>query len=460
MEWMKKMPIKVKMISLGCPKNQVDSEVMMAKLRDGGCELTPHAGYADVVVINTCGFIEDAKKESIENICEMAQLKKEGTIKGIVVTGCLAQRYFDEIRKEFPEVDSVVQVGCAGDILRAVQSAGAGEKLALSAEPEQFALGGRRVLSTLPFYAYLKIADGCDNHCSYCVIPSLRGRYRSRPMDELVEEARGLAQRGVKELVLVAQDVTCYGRDLGGLMLPELLRRLCRIDGLRWIRMLYCYPDFITDELIDTIASEEKLVKYIDMPIQHVSDRILRAMNRRMRKPELTALIEKIRRRIPGVTLRTTLIVGFPGETDDDFAQLVQFVRDTKFERLGAFAYSREEGTPAAEMSGQLEEDEKNRRQDIVMTEQQTVCEALNAARQGQTAEVLTEGYDRYAGCYFGRSADYAPDIDGKIFFTSVKKRRPGEFVTVRFTDTMDFDLLGEALDISPAAAQGEDGKR
>lgn len=454
MEWMKKMPIKVKMISLGCPKNEVDSEVMMAKLRDAGCELTPHAGYADVVVINTCGFIEDAKKESIENICEMAQLKKEGTIRGIVVTGCLAQRYFDEIRGEFPEVDAVLQVGCTGDIVRAVRSAGTGGKLALSAEPEQFALGGRRVLSTLPFYAYLKIADGCDNRCSYCVIPALRGRYRSRPMDELVEEARTLAARGVKELVLVAQDVTCYGRDLGGLMLPELLRRLCRVDGLQWIRMLYCYPDFITDELIDTIASEKKLVKYIDMPIQHVSDHILSAMNRRMRKPELLSLIAKLRRRIPGVTLRTTVIVGFPGETQTDFAELVQFVRDVRFERLGAFAYSREEGTPAARMPGQLEEEEKSRRQDILMTEQQTVCDALNAARQGQTALVLTEGYDRYAGCYFGRSADYAPDIDGKIFFTSVKKRRSGEFVPVRFTDMLDYDLLGEAMDIPPAGRE------
>ena len=449
------MPIKVKMMSLGCPKNQVDAEVMMAKLRDGGCRLSPHAGESDVVVINTCGFIEDAKKESIENICEMAQLKKEGTIKGIVVTGCLAQRYFKEIREQFPEVDCVLQVGCTGDIVKAVQNAAAGKRLSLAAAPEELALGGHRVLSTLPFYAYLKIAEGCNNHCSYCVIPSLRGRYRSRPLEELVREAEKLARQGVRELVLVAQDTTLYGQDLGGRMLPELLHRLCRIEGLRWIRMLYCYPDYITDELIDAIAGEEKVVKYIDMPIQHVSSRIVHAMNRHMEKPELLALIAKLRERIPGVTLRTTLIAGFPGETQEDFEELVQFVKDVRFERLGVFAYSREEGTPAAEMDGQLDEEEKARRQDIIMTEQQTICERNNDARQGSVVEVLTEGFDRYAGCYFGRSADYAPDIDGKIFFTSLKKCRPGDFVKVRFTDTLDYDLLGEAVDIGRETHNG-----
>lgn len=442
---MKKMPIKVGMISLGCPKNQVDAEVMLAKLQSEGMLLTSHVDEADVVVINTCGFIEDAKKESIENILEMGKLKKEGTIKGIVVTGCLSQRYFKEMREEFPEVDCLLQVGCGGDIARAVRSAAGGKSLDLAGKPEDLAFGDDRVITTLPFYSYLKIAEGCDNRCSYCVIPSLRGRYRSRPLEELVAEAELLAKRGVKELVLVAQDTTRYGIDLcGRQMLPELLRRLCAIDGLRWIRFLYGYPDTINDELIETIASEPKIVKYIDMPIQHVNERVVKAMNRHMSREALTALIAKLREKIPGLTLRTTLIVGFPGETQAEFEELVNFVREIRFERLGAFAYSREEGTPAAEMEGQIDEEEKQRRQEAVMDEQLTVTEAYNQAKMGTVLEVLNEGYDRYAGCYFGRSAADAPDIDGKIFFKSKKKLRPGEFVNVKIDDTLDYDLLGE----------------
>lgn len=442
---MENKPIRVGMISLGCPKNQVDAEEMLAKLANGGFSLTPHVDEADVVVINTCGFIEDAKKESIENILEMAQLKKEGTIRGIVVTGCLSERYFKEMRQEFPEVNCILQVGRAGDIADAVRAANGGQTLDLSGRPESLANGGARVLTTLPFYSYLKIAEGCDNYCTYCVIPRLRGRYRSRPLEELVREAEQLAGQGVRELTLVAQDTTRYGIDLydGRQMLPELLRRLCRIDGLHWIRVLYCYPEAITDELIDTIASEKKVVSYLDMPIQHVSPRVVHAMNRRMSREQISALVEKLRARIPGVTLRTTLIVGFPGETEEEFSELTAFVRETRFERLGAFAYSQEEGTPAAELPGQIDEEVKKRRQDCIMDEQMRVTDEENEHRLGRTVEVLVEGYDRYAECYFGRSAAEAPEIDGKLFIRSEKKLRPGTFVTVCIDDVCGEDLLG-----------------
>ncbi len=441
------MPIKVGMISLGCPKNQVDAERMLAQLRGEGCELTPHADEADVVVVNTCGFIEDAKKESIENILEMAQLKKEGKIKGLVVSGCLAERYYKEMSEEFPEVNCVLSVGRAGEIARAVRAAAGGKTLSLCGAPEDLALTGPRVLTTQPFTAYLKIAEGCDNRCSYCVIPSLRGRYRSRPMEEILSEAEELAARGVKELVVVAQDTTRYGQDLTGrLQLPELLRALCRIGGLRWIRVLYCYPDRVTDELIDVFASEEKLVKYIDLPIQHCNARVVRAMNRRFSRAELVPLIAKLRARIPGLTLRTTLIVGFPGETEEEFGELLGFVRETRFERLGAFAYSQEDGTPAAELPGQIDEEVKKRRQELVMEAQDRIAQEENERKLGKLVEVLCEGYDRYAECFFGRSAADAPDIDGKVFFTAEKRPKAGGFVQVKITDVCDYDLTGERV--------------
>ncbi|MFT9055472.1 MAG: 30S ribosomal protein S12 methylthiotransferase RimO [Ethanoligenens sp.] len=442
---MENTPIKVGMISLGCPKNQVDAEEMLAKLVGDGFTLTPHMDTADVVIINTCGFIEDAKKESIENILEMGQLKKEGTIRGIVVTGCLSERYFKEMRQEFPEVNCILQVGRAGDIADAVRAANSGGTLDLSGRPESLANGGARILTTLPFYSYLKIAEGCDNHCTYCIIPRLRGKYRSRPLEELVREAEQLAAQGVRELTLVAQDTTRYGMDLyaGRKMLPELLHRLCRIDGLHWVRVLYCYPEAITDELIDTIASEEKVVPYIDMPIQHVSPRVVRAMNRRMSKEEILTLVGKLRARIPDVTLRTTLIVGFPGETEEEFSELAAFVKETRFDRLGAFAYSQEDGTPAANMPNQIDEDVKQQRQERIVEEQMLVADQENEHRLGDTVEVLVEGYDRYAECHFGRSAAEAPEIDGKIFIRSKKKCRPGEFVSVHIDEVCGDDLLG-----------------
>lgn len=439
------MPIKVGMISLGCPKNQVDAEVMLARLRDAGCELTPHADNADVVIVNTCGFIEDAKKESIENILEMAQLKKEGKIKGLVVSGCLAERYYKEMQQEFPEVNCILSVGSAGGILEAVKAACAGKSLNLENKPEELKISGERVITTLPFFSYIKISEGCDNCCTYCIIPKLRGRYRSRPMEEIIEEAKRLADGGVKELVVVAQDTTRYGQDLyGKLMLPELLTKLCAIEKLRWVRILYCYPDRVTDELIDVIAKEEKIVKYIDLPIQHVNARVVHDMNRRDDKKQLTELIEKLRARIPNLTLRTTMIVGFPGETEEEFGELSDFVKEMRFERLGVFTYSQEEGTPAAEMSNQVDEDIKKRRQEIIMDEQSRIAQELNEAKIGETVEVLCEGFDRYAECFFGRSSADAPDIDGKVFFTAKKKPRAGTFVKVKITDVCDYDLTGE----------------
>jgi ribosomal protein S12 methylthiotransferase len=441
------MPIKVGMISLGCPKNQVDAEIMLARLASEDCELTADAGNSDVVIINTCGFIEDAKKESIENILEMAQLKKEGTIKGIVVSGCLAQRYYKEMQTEFPEINCILSVGSAGSIVAAVKAAYSGQSLNLESAPEELAITGDRVITTLPFYSYIKIAEGCDNHCTYCIIPTLRGRFRSRPIEEIIKEANLLAQGGVKELVVVAQDSTRYGQDIyGSLMLPELLKQLCKIELLKWIRVLYCYPDRVTDELIDVIASEEKIVKYLDLPIQHVNARVVKAMHRRDTKESLTALIGKLRDRIPSLCLRTTLIVGFPGETEDEFGELADFVKEIRFDRLGVFAYSREEGTPAADIANQVEEEVKLRRQEIIMDEQSRIADESNQKMIGKTIEVLCEGYDRLAECYFGRSYADAPDIDGKVFFTATKKPRTGSFVNVKITEVFDYDLTGELV--------------
>ena len=440
------MSLKVGMISLGCPKNQVDAEVMLGSLRQAGFELTPHAGEADVVVVNTCGFIESAKQESIENILEMAQLKKEGSIRGLVVTGCLAQRYFKEMRAEFPEVNGIVQLGREGDLAQAVREAAAGRAADLAGLPAAMPENGSRVLTTLPFYSYLKIADGCDNHCSYCVIPRLRGPYRSRTMESLVEEAAGLAARGVRELTLVAQDTARYGTDLydGKKMLPELLRRLCLLDGLHWVRLLYCYPDAITGELMDVMASEGKIVPYLDMPVQHVSPRIVREMNRHMSAEEVQALVKKLRARIPNLVLRTTLITGFPGESEREFEELAAFVKETRFERLGVFAYSQEEGTPAAAMPGQIDEETKTRRKEIIEEEQMRIADEWTQSRVGQVEEVLIEGFDRYADCYFGRSAAEAPEIDNKIFIRSEKKLQPGVFLPVRFADVLGDDLMAE----------------
>lgn len=434
---------KIGLVSLGCSKNQVDAERMIAALRADGFELCSDTGLCDVVIINTCGFIEDAKKESIENILEFAALKEEGRVKVIAVTGCLAERYKEQLQEEFPEADVVLGIGKNGDISDAVSRALKGERIVRFGD-KNVSLEGDRVLANLPFYAYLKVADGCDNRCSYCAIPLIRGGFRSRKIEDILSEAKLLASRGVTELNLVAQDTTRYGMDLyGRLMLPALLTALCEIGGIRWIRVLYCYPDNITDELLAVMAAQDKIVKYIDVPVQHASARVLRDMNRRGDVESLTALMEKIRDKIPGVTLRTTLIAGFPGETDQEFEELCDFVSRVRFERLGCFAYSQEEDTKAADFSEQLDEDVKLRRTEIIMEIQADIQAEISEAKIGTEIEVLCEGYDRVAESWYGRGAADAPDIDTKVFFTTTAKVSPGDYVAVRVEEALDCDLVG-----------------
>jgi len=443
------MSIRVGMVSLGCTKNQVDAERMLYSIREAGYQLVSDAALADIAVINTCGFIESAKQEAIDTILEFATLKKEGRIKKIVITGCLAERYREEVAELIPEADAVVGIGCNSDIVSILEKIMADERIQAFGDKENLALTGDRVQTTLSFSSYLKIAEGCDNRCSYCAIPYIRGRFRSVPMDELIEEAKRLVSNGVRELNVIAQDTTRYGTDLyGKLMLPELLTELCKIEQLKWIRVLYCYPERITDELLDVMAREKKIVKYMDLPIQHCDGEILKRMNRPGDEKSLRKLIEKIRAKVPGITLRTTLITGFPGETEEQFGKLAEFVRDMKFDRLGCFAYSAEEKTPAADMDGQLDEDVKQRRAEVIMEQQMIIAVKKNKEFVGSTLEIVIEGFDRYGECYFGRSASDAPEIDGKIFFTSPDKRQiPGKFVKVRITDMLDYDLIGEIAD-------------
>lgn len=402
------MAIKVGMVSLGCAKNQVDGEMLMANLKNAGFELCDDAALADVAIVNTCGFIDSAKQESIDEILELATLKKEGRIKKIVVTGCLAERYREEIHKELPEVDGVFGIGANADIAACIESA-MNDFTESFPEKSKMPLCGERELSTPSYFAYIKIAEGCDNKCTYCAIPMIRGGYRSRTMESIEEEARGLVENGAKELILIAQDTTRYGIDLyGEYSLAKLMRRLCKIDGLKWLRVLYCYPDALTDELLETMTEEEK-----------------------------------IREKIPGVTLRTTLITGFPGETEEEFTELAEFVKDIEFERLGCFAYSQEEGTPAALMPDQIDDEVKNHRAEIIMESQMNIMDRLGEKQVGRDITVLTEGFDRYAECWFGRSAMDAPDIDGKVFFSAETKPYYGEMVTVHVDEAIDGDLFG-----------------
>ena len=443
------MAYTVGMVSLGCAKNQVDGEVLMASLKNAGFLTVDDAALADIAIVNTCGFIESAKRESIEEILELAALKKEGKIKKLVITGCLSERYQKEMHQELPEADAVLGIGANGDIAPLLTKM-MEENTYVESFPDKarMPLCGDRELTTPSYFAYVKIAEGCDNRCSYCAIPLIRGGYRSRTMESIEEECKSLVANGAKELVLIAQDTSRYGIDLyGEYSLAKLMRRLCRIDGLRWLRVLYCYPDSITDELLDTMAQEEKIVKYIDLPLQHASGPILKAMNRRGDRQSLTALMNKIRERVPGVVLRTTLITGFPGETEEDFTELAEFVKDVKFQRLGCFAYSQEEGTPAAELPGQLDEEVKAHRAELIMDRQMEIMERQGMELIGKTLEVLVEGYDRYAECWFGRSWRDAPDVDGKIFFTTGGKRpRLGSFVQVMVEDCMDCDLTGRLV--------------
>lgn len=436
----------VGMISLGCEKNRVDAEMMMARLQKAGYELVDDASCADVAIVNTCGFIEAAKKESIGEILELGKQKAAGQIKAIVVTGCMAERYQQEIRKELPEADAVCGIGADADIVEVVDRTLRGEHPELFPEKTLLPLCGERVHSTPLYSSYIKIAEGCDNRCSYCAIPLIRGPYRSRPMESILEEAKALAESGTKELIVIAQDTTRYGRDLyKKWMLPELLHKLGTVDGVEWIRLLYCYPDFMTEELMDTIAQEPKIVKYVDLPLQHCSGPVLRAMRRFGDRETLTALIGKMRERIPGLVLRTTVIAGFPGETEEDFAELCDFIKEIRFERLGCFAYSQEEDTPAAEMENQIEEDEKRRRAGRVMETQMGIMQDWGEAQVGRVFDVLTEGFDEETQCWFGRSYADAPEIDGRVYFTAADAPVPGQFVRVRITACMDCDLMGEA---------------
>ena len=438
---------KVGIVSLGCAKNQVDAEMLLYTLRQNGFELVNDPADADAVIVNTCGFIESAKQESINEIIELGELKREGKIKAIIVTGCLAERYQSDIAKQLYEVDAAIGIGANKRIAEVVREALSGKKVEEFPDKLLLPLEGGRVQST-PFYtAYLKIAEGCDNRCTYCAIPMIRGGFRSRPIEALIDEAKGLAARGVRELNVIAQDTTRYGTDLyGEPSLDRLLRELCKIDGLHWIRVLYCYPDSITDGLIDVIAQEEKIVKYIDLPLQHCNGEILKRMNRRGDRASLTALLNKLRSRIPGIVLRTTFITGFPGETEEQFEELAEFADEIRFERLGCFAYSQEEDTPAASMPDQVDDDVKNRRAELIMDKQQRIMEEYGEAMIGAELEVLVEGFDRLSGCWFGRSRADAPEVDGCVFFTGENRPTIGEFVTVTVDDILGCDLMGTVV--------------
>ena len=442
------MSYSVGLVNLGCAKNQVDGEIMLAALRRAGFRVRDEAALADAAIVNTCGFITSAKQEAIDEILELARLKKEGKLKALIVTGCLAERYREEVRREIPEVDAVAGIGANGDIVSVVQKALEGAQQELFPEKTLLPLCGERMLLTPSWSVYLKIAEGCDNRCSYCAIPMIRGRYRSRTMENIAEEAERLAAGGAKELIVIAQDTTRYGVDLYGKhMLPELLRRLCAVKGIEWVRVLYAYPEGITEELLDTFAHEEKLVKYIDLPLQHCNETILRSMRRGGTHESITALIRRMREAVPGLVVRSTLIAGYPGETPEQFDELCAFVREMRFERLGCFAYSQEEGTAAAALPGQIDEEEKQRRAEAVMEIQMNIMQEQGEAMTGRTLRVLAEGFDRYAECWFGRSYMDSPDVDGKIYFQQKGRRPvPGRFMDVRITDCIDGDLTGETV--------------
>ena len=436
--------MKVAFISLGCAKNLVNTEQMMALTRDAGYELVSDPEGADVAVLNTCGFIDSAKSEAIQNILELAALKDAGKLGKLLVAGCLSQRYQDELEQEMPEVDGVLGTGSYTDIVSALEEVTAGGHPRRFGDIDHTEEDGARVVSTPPYTAYLKIAEGCDNRCSYCIIPYLRGRYRSRSMESLLAEAKALADRGVQELIVIAQDITRYGTDLyGRRRLGDLLTELCKLP-FHWIRLHYLYPDEVDDDLIDVIAREHKILKYIDIPLQHINDGILKAMNRRSTKAEIIALLHKLRQRLPGLVLRTSLICGLPGEGEAEFEELCEFLQDAGIERAGIFQFSPEEGTPAAVMEHQVEPEVAARRVELLVELQSRVMDAYNESRLGETLEVLCEGFDPEMGCYAGRSYADSPDVDGRVFFTAAGLVPAGTFVNVRITGTSDGDLTGE----------------
>lgn len=436
---------KIGMVSLGCPKNVVDAEIMLKKLQTAGYEITSDESQAEVIIVNTCGFIEDAKAEAIENILDVARYKQEGNLKALIVTGCLAERYQDEILEQMPEVDVVVGLAGNNNIVDIVADATNGKKGGYYGKKEDLCFSGERLLTTPKYTAYVKIAEGCDNCCTYCAIPKIRGRFRSRTIEDILTEIILLAKSGVKEVILVAQDTTRYGEDIYGTSkLPELLKEVCKIDGIHWVRTLYTYPERITDELLEVMKNEDKVLNYLDIPIQHVNGDILKRMNRKGDRQSLEALINKIRSVLPDVTLRTTLITGFPGETQEQFSQVCEFVKDMRFDRLGCFAYSEEEGTMAAQFEDQIDMQVRVDRSEAVMNDQFTITISKNSEKIGTLQEVLVEGYDDYIKCYFGRSKSDAPDIDGKVFFIAQAAQEIGTFVNVRINDVLEYDLLGQ----------------
>ncbi len=438
--------IKVGMVSLGCSKNQVDAERLLALLPKGEFAVCPDPGQCQVVIVNTCGFIEDAKQESIDTILEFAALKERGDLRCLVVTGCLAQRYREELAREIPEADVVLGIGRNGEIAAAIRNALEGNRVLAFGPKEDLSLEGDRMLAGPPYSAYVKVAEGCSNRCSYCAIPLIRGDFRSRPMENILEEVRSLAARGIKEVNLVAQDTSRYGLDLyGAYRLPDLIHQVCAVEGIHWVRILYCYPDRITGELIAAMASEPKVCKYIDIPVQHGSGKVLREMNRQGDRRSILDVVRRLREGIPGVAIRTTMIAGFPGETEEDFAELQALVAEGKFDRLGCFAYSQEEDTPAGEREDQLPEELRRHRADLIMEQQAPIAFAIAQSQVGRTMEVLVEG--KKGGQYYGRCYMDAPDIDTKVFFTSRTQCQPGDFVPVRITAALEYDLAGEAVE-------------
>lgn len=436
---------KVGMISLGCPKNQVDGEALLAKLKKAGYEIVNNIEDSDVMIINTCGFIEQAKKEAIDTILEVAEYKNAGLISAIVVTGCLAERYQDEIIKEMPEVDAVLGIGANSDIVKACDKALCGIVTTSFPNKCYLSINDERIISTPSHWAYLKIAEGCDNRCSYCAIPGIRGGFRSRTIESCVDEAKALAESGVKELILIAQDTTKYGQDLyGKYSLDILLKELVKIDGIEWIRLFYCYPQRITDSLINVIANEKKVCSYIDIPLQHSDKTVLKNMNRVGDGDDYRALISKMRKAIPDLALRTTFMVGFPGETDEQFENLCKFTEDVKFDKMGCFTFSPEEDTPAYDMQNQIDDDVKVRRQEVLMNKQYSITEELNKQRIGRIYKVIIDTFD--GENYVGRSYMDSPEIDSGIIFTSDNNLNIGDFVNVEITDYNGYDLIGKAI--------------
>ena len=436
---------KVGMISLGCPKNQVDGEALLAKLKKAGYEIVNNIEDSDVMIVNTCGFIEQAKKEAIDTILEVAEYKNAGLISAIVVTGCLAERYQDEIIKEMPEVDAVLGIGANSDIVKTCDKALCGIVTTSFPNKCYLSINDERIISTPSHWAYLKIAEGCDNRCSYCAIPEIRGGFRSRTIESCVDEAKALAESGVKELILIAQDTTKYGQDLyGKYSLDILLKELVKIDGIEWIRLFYCYPQRITDSLINVIANEEKVCSYIDIPLQHSDKTVLKNMNRVGDGEDYRALISKMRKAIPDLALRTTFMVGFPGETDEQFENLCKFTEDVKFDKMGCFTFSPEEDTPAYDMQNQIDDDVKVRRQEVLMNKQYSITEELNKQRIGTIYKVIIDTFDGEK--YVGRSYMDSPEIDSGIIFTCDNNLNIGDFVNVEITDYNGYDLIGEAI--------------